>query len=360
MATRAPRRRLAAWGPVAVLVAAMLTLGVLAWLDGWHLGADSAVYRAGGWAFLHGEPLYDRTALTTLPPWVLLPFTYAPAAALLFVPLAAVPSGLVWGLIGTLSIASLAVVVRIFAGRLERRWTLGLATAAAIALEPVWKTVFLGQINLVLMALVVVDVLVLCAGGSRWGGVPVGVAAAIKLVPLIFVPHLLLTRQWRDALRALGTFAGLQAVMFALSPTDAVEYWTAAATDPGRVGAVHWIFNQSLDGLVSRASTLAPWSLELAVAVGALLAVPAGWLVLRLHRRGDAPGALLVSAFYGRRRPFRQPRRDAGTERRRRGVPVGPRAFPAGQRLRARRRGGHRRARRVGAAAGPGAAGRGR
>ncbi|WP_158885250.1 glycosyltransferase 87 family protein [Amycolatopsis anabasis] len=287
---------------VALLVAVALVVGVFAWLDGWRLGADSAVYRAGALTFLRGEPLYTPQTLTTLPPWVALPFTYPPAAALLFVPLTALPSGLAWGILAAASVLSLAVVVRVCVRGADRPYgafaVAGL-TVLALGLEPVWKTIFLGQINLILMALIVLDVLVLGARGSRWGGVLVGVAAAVKLTPLIFVPHLLCTGRWRDAVRALGTFAALQGLMFALMPGDAVRYWTEAASDPDRIGAVHWIFNQSLNGMLNRASELAPWSLPVAIAIAAVLAVPAVWLVVRLHRRGEELAALLVTAFYG-------------------------------------------------------------
>ncbi|WP_103341072.1 glycosyltransferase 87 family protein [Amycolatopsis sp. CA-126428] len=290
-------------GGLALLV---LALGVAGWLAGWHLGADSAVYRAGALTLLHGDPLYTRDVLTALPDWVRLPFTYTPAAAPLFLPLALVPSGLVWGVIAVLSVVGLMVVITVVSSSpggaplLGRsRWALPAGTAIALALEPVWKTLFLGQINLILMAFVVLDVLVLSLRGSRWAGVLIGVAAAIKLTPLIFVPHLFFTGRWKDGLRALGTFVALEAAMFAVIPVDAMRFWRDSATDPSRVGSVHWIFNQSLNGLVNRASALAPWSLAVAVGVAAVLAVPAVWLVVRLHRRGEEAAALLVTAFYG-------------------------------------------------------------
>ncbi|WIY03472.1 glycosyltransferase 87 family protein [Amycolatopsis mongoliensis] len=302
-----------------VLALAVLALGVVVWLAGWHLGADSAVYRAGALTLLHGDPLYTRDVLVALPDWVRLPFTYTPAAAPLFLPLALVPSGLVWGVIAFLSVVALMVVITVVSSSpggsslLGRSWwALPAGTAIALALEPVWKTLFLGQINLILMAFVVLDVLVLSArdsadgpsagkraSGRRWAGVLIGVAAAIKLTPLIFVPHLFFTGRWKDGLRALGTFVVLEAVMFAVIPVDAARFWRDSATDPSRVGSVHWIFNQSLNGLVNRATHLAPWSLAVAVGVAAVLAVPAVWLVVRLRRRGEDAAALLVTAFYG-------------------------------------------------------------
>nr|WP_243769959.1 glycosyltransferase 87 family protein [Amycolatopsis acidicola] len=277
-----------------VLVLAALAVGVGDWLGDWRLGSDSAVYRAGALTFLHGEPLYDLARLNTLPEWVSLPFTYPPAAALLFVPLAALPSGFAWGLVTTASVLSVAVVVRVCVGHWAKA---GWLTLGALALEPVWKTLFLGQINLILMALVVLDVLVLA--GSRWSGVLTGVAAAVKLTPLIFVAHLFVTGRWRDGLRALGTFVVLQGVMFLFMPAGAWQYWTRTAFDPDRIGGVHWIFNQSLNGLVSRAAHDASWSGKVALLIAAVLAVPAVWLVRRYHGRGQHLAALLVTAFLG-------------------------------------------------------------
>ncbi|WP_043840870.1 glycosyltransferase 87 family protein [Amycolatopsis taiwanensis] len=279
-----------------LLVGVALAAGVVVWLGDWRLGEDSAVYRAGALAFLHGDSLYGPERLSALPPWVSLPFIYPPAAALLFVPLAALPSGLVWGVVSAASLVSLAVVVRLCA----RRGTLPVAalTVCALALEPVWKTLVLGQINLILMALVVVDVLALAS--TRWAGVLTGVAAAVKLTPLIFVAHLFVTGRWRAGLRALGTFAGLQAVMFALTPRDSIRYWTGGgALGPNQWDGAHWIFNQSLGGLVHRATHDAPWSLIVALVIGAVIVAPAVWLVRRLHARRETLGALLVTAFVG-------------------------------------------------------------
>lgn len=292
---------------LAVLAAVPLVVGIAGWLAGWPLGMDSVVYRAGASTLLDGDPLYDTMTLPAYQPdWALLPFTYPPAAALLFVPLAPLPIPVAWGALGSLSILCLALVVWLTlraVGRPKAFTTTATAvvvlTALAIVLEPVWRTISLGQINLVLLALVMVDVLVLCARGSRWGGVLIGVAAAVKLTPLIFVAHLVFTGRWRDALRALASFAGLQALLLLIAPQDVVNYWTKAVNDPGRIGTIHWSDNQSLNGLFLRLTDGASWSLVGALAVGAVLAVPAVLLMLRFHRRGEPLQALLATAFYG-------------------------------------------------------------
>ena len=280
--------------------AGVILAGVVSWLIDWRLGVDSAVYRSGAVALLTGEPLYDNDFLSAEPPWARLPFTYPPTGALLFVPLALFATQVSWGVLGALSVLSLALVVRVAIQVLPTRptWlrparTTVLVTVLALGLEPVWRTLFLGQINLILMALVVVDVLVL--GRSRhFGGVLVGVAAAVKLTPLIFVPHLWLVGRRADAVRALATFALLQALIFVIIPHDFRQFWSVAVTDPERTGPTFWAGNQSLNGLMLRLTDLAPWALAAAICVGALLAVPAVYLVRRFHRAGQPLPALLV------------------------------------------------------------------
>jgi alpha-1,2-mannosyltransferase len=289
--------------------AGMLVAGIVSWVIDWRLGVDSAVYRSGAIALLTREPLYDNDFLSAEPPWARLPFTYPPTGALLFVPLALFPTQVSWGILAAISVLALALVVRVSVQALPSRpgWltparTTVVLTIVALGIEPVWRTLFLGQINLILMALVVTDVLVLgtVAGRARHlGGVLVGVAAAVKLTPLIFVPHLWLTGRRADAVRALATFAGLQALIFAVIPHDFARFWTVAVTDPARTGPTFWAGNQSLNGLVLRLSDLAPWALAAAIGIGAVLAVPAVFLVRRFHQAGRPLAALLVTAFFG-------------------------------------------------------------
>jgi alpha-1,2-mannosyltransferase len=286
--------------PVGVLVA-----GVVSWAIDWRLGVDSAVYRSGAVALLTGEPLYDKMTLSAEPSWARLPFTYPPTGALLFIPLALFATQISWGVLGALSVLALALVVRVAVQNVPSRpvWmtparTTVAVTVLALGLEPVWRTLFLGQINLILMALVVVDVLLL-KRSRYFGGVLVGIAAAVKLTPLIFVPHLWLTGRRKDAVTAVVTFGLLQLLIFAIIPHDFARFWSVAVTNPERTGPTFWAGNQSLDGLVLRLTDLAPWALAAAIAIGAVLAVPAVLLVRRYHRAGQPLAALLVTAFFG-------------------------------------------------------------
>lgn len=300
-----PRLTLALFAvPIGLILA-----GIVSWVIDWRLGVDSAVYRSGAIALLTGEPLYDNDFLSSEPPWARLPFTYPPTGALLFVPLALFATQVSWSLLSAISVLALALVVRVAVQTVPNRpsWlaparTTLVLTVLALAIEPVWRTLFLGQINLILMGLVVVDVLVLgtVTGRARHlGGVLVGVAAAVKLIPLVFVPHLWLTGRRADAVRAVVTFVALQALIFAIIPHDVRRFWSTAVTNPERTGPTFWAGNQGLNGLVLRLTDLSSWSLEIAIGIGALLAVPAVFLVRRFHLRGEPLPALLVTAFFG-------------------------------------------------------------
>src|SRR6202000_1969009 len=104
-----------------------------------------------------------------------------------------------------------------------------LAAAAVFWTEPVIRTLYLGQVNLVLMALIIWD---LCQPGTRrsggaqwWKGAGVAVAAGIKLVPLVFIPYLLLTRRFRAAAVACAAFAATVAAGFVGTPADSAPGW---------------------------------------------------------------------------------------------------------------------------------------
>lgn len=144
---------------------------------------DLEVYRLGGRAVLHGLPLYEqRTGV--------FGFTYPPVAALAVSPLVSMPFGMASAALAAASLISLVVVMAYSAGELWDRvrakpsvW----ATVALVALvccAPVRGTFWNGQVNLILAAMVLSDV-----QGRRLRGVGVGLAAAIKLTPLVFVVY---------------------------------------------------------------------------------------------------------------------------------------------------------------------------
>ncbi|WP_433260420.1 glycosyltransferase 87 family protein [Actinosynnema sp. CS-041913] len=283
--------------PVAAVVAAAgVVVALVWWLWGWPLGLDSAVYRSGALAVLNGQDLYGRLAAT--PDWSPdLPFAYPPTAALVFLPLAVLPTQLVWGVMAVSTVAGLVVVVRLVRDRSPAVAYPSGFLLLLPALEPVWRTIGFGQINVLLMALVVVDVLAL--RGSRFCGVLVGVAAAIKLTPLIFVLHLVVTRRRGDALRALGTFAGLGCVAFVLLPGDTVRYWSGAVLGANGAMSNVWSGNQSLSGLVRRLAGPSPAATLVLALLAVTCVVVAALLARAAEDRGNSVEAMLVTAFCG-------------------------------------------------------------
>ncbi|PPK65629.1 glycosyltransferase 87 family protein [Actinokineospora auranticolor] len=267
-----------------ITVGAVTTaLAVFCWLADTPLGIDSAVYRAGGYAVLHGQSLYAH--LSAIPAWSPdLPFTYTPFAAMVFAPFSALPPQLCWGVLSLAAAPALHVSLRPFT-------TSPLPLIAAFALQPVWQSIGLGQVNLILMAAVVADVLLL--GGSRYCGVAIGIVAAIKLIPLIFIAHLLLTRRVADAARALAAFVVATGLGFLVLPADSIHYMTTAMFNRHFADAKGWVGNQSWQAFVARTFPDGPQATFLVIGATAAFVLTTAWLVRRLP---DDRVALLATA----------------------------------------------------------------
>lgn len=250
---------------------------------------DLEVYRLGADVWLSGGDLYGLLPATSTGH---LPFTYPPFAAVVFAPFALAPyvvASSVWTL---LSIAALVVVVVVVLRSLDVQPStalVGVLLPVALLLEPVRATLFFGQINLLLMALVVVDCLV---RNPRWPrGMLVGIAAAIKLTPAAFVLFFLLRGDRRAAVTALVSFLGATAVGFALNPAGSARYWTSIVFDPDRIGGVASAANQSVKGFLARIGI----EQGLLWLVLAAVAVVAGAIAIRKARH--PVDALCVNAF---------------------------------------------------------------
>ncbi|MFC3890472.1 glycosyltransferase 87 family protein [Lentzea rhizosphaerae] len=262
---------------------------------------DLQVYRTGGTAWLQGLPLYvDFPGELDGPQ---LPFTYPPIAAVIFSVLTVVPVWAANALVVIVNFLCLSLVSFLVTRRLTARpnvvWTVAPAVAiAGTALEPVISTFLFGQINLVLMALVVVDCL--AVRDPRLRGVLVGLAAAIKLTPLIFLLYFLVRRDWRAAITSMVTFLGLAAAGFLFAAEDSAEYWFHALLDPSRAGGLAYMANQSLRGVLHRINPGQPTETLLWLGLSAVVVVLA--VVAAQRARNDvvaltaiATAGLLVS-----------------------------------------------------------------
>jgi alpha-1,2-mannosyltransferase len=146
--------------------------------------------------------------------------------------------------------------------------------ALCLLLEPARGGLDLGQVNMILLGLVAADCLLPRTPWPR--GTFVGLAAAIKLTPAIFVLFFLCRRRWRPALTAVAAFAACGAIGWVLAPGQSRQFWFAAVLDPQRVGGLAYSANQSLRGLLFRLGAPdAVWPvLALAVLVVTVFVVP--------------------------------------------------------------------------------------
>ncbi|MEV6282452.1 glycosyltransferase 87 family protein [Kribbella sp. NPDC051770] len=279
------------WLTVAVCVA----VGILLPFVWDHTGADLKVYRLGGSMVLDDpSSLYDARMRD-----ITMPFTYPLFGALVMVPVAVMPWPVAYGVSIAVSLVALAVIWRLCLRRLPAAQGWGLAallavTAASLLVEPVRETLSYGQINLILCALILYDVLEV---RRRRRGIWLGIAAGIKLTPLVFLGLLVVTRQWRALAHASAAFAATVLTGFLIAPTAAWEYWTKLLADTGRIGALAYAGNQSWNGFLIRI-TGDPEGGGLAWKALVLLTVVAGlWLTRALWLRGERLGATAVTGM---------------------------------------------------------------
>jgi alpha-1,2-mannosyltransferase len=122
-----------------------------------------------------------------------------------------------------------------------------------LAFEPFMRTILLGQINIVLIALVVVDALVM---PPRYRGMLIGLATGIKILPGAFILFLVLKREWWAVGRAVAAFAVTVAVGGVLAPRDTWLFWSGGFLNLSRFGPMAIIGgdNQSLRAALMRLS----------------------------------------------------------------------------------------------------------
>jgi alpha-1,2-mannosyltransferase len=174
-----------------------------------------------------------------------------------------------------------------------------LALPLVSTLEPIRETVNFGQINMLLVLLVLTDLLIVAPRWPRLAGIGIGIAAAIKLTPAIFIVYLLITRRWRAALMAAATAATATLLAAAIAWDDSWRFWTAALWETGRVGHTDRIANQSILGVLARLSD--PAEPNRLVWLG-LVVVTAGYGLWRARRAvlaGDEVVGLTLTGFVG-------------------------------------------------------------
>ncbi|WP_443043023.1 glycosyltransferase 87 family protein [Streptomyces sp. NBC_00370] len=215
---------------------------------------DVGVYygAVGDWVH-HGGRIYDY-----LSPGTHYGFTYPPFAAVAMLPMALVPWPAAVAVSITLSLVASALLLHWLAAPAVRRerWVRWFAFAVIgclfALLEPVNDTFSFGQVNLVLCALVFADARLLATGHGKHAGIGIGLAAAVKLTPALYIGYLLVTGRRRQAATAAATAAGATLLAALIDPAASRTFWSTALWDTGRVGSLSYVSNQSLQGVLAR------------------------------------------------------------------------------------------------------------
>lgn len=258
------------WAVVVRLVVAGLALaaGIVVANKGF---LDLEVYRDAGQAYLDGVPLFGDEFEGAGG----LRFIYGPFAAFAVVPFTVLPDPWARGLWTAIAVALLWWVLRAVCTRLGRPNSSLLALtllSPALLLGPVRDTIGYGQINIIMMALVVLDVTGVIP--RRFRGVGIGIAAAVKVTPAAFGLLLLVRKDYPSVVRAAGAFILVGALGYLVAPGDSRAYWTSEFFNTERGGSHLYGPNQAITGLLARqgldAGTKdAVWLLAVVVVVAA-------------------------------------------------------------------------------------------
>jgi alpha-1,2-mannosyltransferase len=302
-----------AWRLVQLLTLAAFIRATWGLLDHTPYRIDIDVYRMGGQAWLDGKPLYTGNVMFHTLGGLDLPFTYPPLAAIVFTPFtllsldAASVTITVITLVllvvsTTLVLSGLDVWPRTRVGAepawLRRGWLAAAIVAFALVyLEPIHSNFDFGQINVVLMTLVIADCVPRRTPWPR--GILLGLAIALKLTPAVFLLFFLLRRDTRTLVTAAVSVVVATLLGFALAWQDSWEYWTHTVAHTDRIGSASLNTNQNIAATLARTALGDGGRFALWVLAGVLVLAVTVWAARRALRAGEPMLALICVAMFG-------------------------------------------------------------
>ncbi|ARG91097.1 glycosyltransferase 87 family protein [Mycobacterium kansasii] len=290
-------------------------LGYVAWRLFGHIPyrIDIDIYQMGGQAWLDGRPLYSGDVKFHTPIGLDLPFTYPPLAAVVFSPFAwlKMPAASIAITLLTLVVLIVSTMVVLTAlnvwptsallpgpAWVRRLWLAMIIVApASIWLEPLSSNFAFGQINAVLMTLVILDCFPRRTPWPR--GLLLGLGIALKLTPAVFLLYFLLRRDGRAALTAVASFAAATVAGFALAWRDSREYWTHTLHHTDRIGSASLNTDQNIAGALARLPIGEHESFLLWVALSLVVLVATVWAMRRVLRADEPALAVICVALFG-------------------------------------------------------------
>jgi alpha-1,2-mannosyltransferase len=279
---------------IAASVAAVYNF-VLVPVFGHFAGAfeDFAAYSQAAHAVATGATPYANFDSGTI---VMSGFDYPPFAALLLRPLDFLSRRWqeivwLWLSLGAL-VAGVVITARALLPAAWPRARIGLVVA--LTFPPATYNLWHGQMNLVIFLLLAVALSDYLSGRRTHCGAVIGVAASIKLAPILLLVVLARRGWWRAVAAGVGTAAAAAVLAVAtLGWTVTHQYITSVLPVLNRDNG--WIYNQTWNGVVSRldqhsvlaadAASLWVHALATALSVGTVAAL---WFAVRKAHRTRA------------------------------------------------------------------------
>jgi hypothetical protein len=255
------------WRAFLILAGAAMVVPIAGWIN-WSLilhyaPNDFHDYWLASKLVTQGQSPYDMQALHQLAQDEHLRFSlgggysYPLPFALAMIPLAGLPFDVAVVTFNVLSLVAYALTVSAWIGWAHgwssETWRRRLTLAFGAGLyPPIFGSLAMGQANLILFPLLGLGTIAMLdgtgAGRHVWGGVLVGLAAIVKLVPGVLVVPLALGRRWGAALGiVIGAGGAFAAAILAAPWANKGSGGLAGLLDPDT-----YYTNQSINGFVTR------------------------------------------------------------------------------------------------------------
>ena len=256
---------------------------------------DFKTYQRAADRMVAGEPVYQLGDPHR--------YLYAPVVTFLFLPLAVLPSTVGKLLWFSLNVVLLFSIFRSTAALVcaDGRAPPGLyALLLLLSFRFIDNNIGHGQINILLLWLVVRGYVFAAAGRYPLAGLAIAAAIATKIVPVVFLAQIVLRRQWRFAIATLLAFALLMAMPFlwwGSAYPGVLRDWVAVVVDQAGHYEMGNKINQSISAFAYRVFQPYPGGTPLVVLSPSTVAaivilihgaflLPLAWLSLRLAARG--------------------------------------------------------------------------
>ena len=279
---------------------------------------DMIIYREGVKAFMAGNEVYSVPMMAGD---IALPFLYPPFGALVMVPLAGdwFSDAMAGDIVIILSNLLIGLVLLLLAFALNKQRTNRFASSDVIAVTAlVWGIVLIfepvrlnngfAQINIILMALVALDLIP--RKRLKWlpQGWLIGIAAAIKITPLAMLLYFLVRKEIKPIITAGISAIVATAIAAAVRWDVAWEYFTVNLLSMGSGGEIGvqtaYQSNSSLKGFLERLyisqeamDTASMITTIIWFCLAIITVVLGGWLMIALNKRGLNIEAFMINAF---------------------------------------------------------------